>query len=134
MNTIGERRRLLLFAVAGAVGFVVDAGVLYALAPWLGWYAARVLSFLAAASVTWLFNRRYTFAAARPPSLWREYLAYLGAMLGGAAVNYAIYALTLHLAHGPWAALLGVALGSLGGMAVNYLSARHLVFRPRGPR
>jgi len=132
MSAPGGGRRLLLFALAGTVGFVVDAGVLYALAPWLGWYAARVASFLAAATATWLINRRYTFAVERPPSLWREYLAYLGAMLGGAAVNYAVYALVLQFVHGRGAALLGVALGSLAGMAVNYLSARHLVFRPRG--
>lgn len=127
-------RRLFLFGVAGVLGFVVDVGVLYLLAPWLGWYAARVLSFLAAATATWAFNRRFTFAVGRPASLWREYVSYVVAMLGGAAVNYAVYVLTLHTVQGPWAAALGVALGSLCGMVVNYLSARHLVFRSRGPR
>jgi putative flippase GtrA len=130
----GTARRLVLFAVAGVLGLVVDVGVLYLLAPWLGWYAARVLSFLAAATATWAFNRRFTFAVGRPDSLWREYVSYVVAMLGGAAVNYAVYVLTLHAVEGRWAAALGVALGSLGGMAVNYLSARHLVFRSRGPR
>jgi len=129
----GTARRLVLFAVAGVLGLIVDVGVLYLLAPWLGWYAARVLSFLAAATATWAFNRRFTFAAGRPASLWREYASYVAAMLGGAAVNYAVYVLTLHSVDGPWAAALGVALGSLGGMVVNYLSARHLVFRARGP-
>lgn len=130
----GGARRLALFAVAGVLGLIVDVGVLYLLAPWLGWYAARVLSFLAAATATWAFNRRFTFAVGRPASLWREYVSYVVAMLGGAAVNYAVYVLTLHSVEGPWAAALGVALGSLCGMVVNYLSARHLVFRSRGPR
>lgn len=130
----GGTRRLALFAVAGVLGFMVDVGVLYLLAPWLGWYAARVLSFVAAATATWVFNRRFTFAVGAVASLWREYASYVAAMLGGAAVNYAVYVLTLQAVEGPWAAALGVALGSLGGMVVNYLSARHLVFRSRGPR
>jgi len=101
----------------------------------LGWYLARVLSFLAAATFTWAFNRRHTFAGrAAGGSIGREYLAYLGAMLGGGAVNYAVYALTLHWVQGPGAAALGVALGSCAGLLVNFLAARHVVFRPRDRR
>ncbi len=123
-------RELGLFAVAGVLGFLVDVGVLYLLAPWLGWYVARVLSFLAAATVTWLFNRRYTFAArAGGQPLLREYLSYLLAMLGGAAVNYGVYVLVLQWVPGRGAAALGVALGSCAGMVVNFVSARQIVFR-----
>lgn len=118
------------FLVAGLLGLLVDVAVLYLAAPWLGWYAARVLSFLAAATVTWQVNRRYTFADAAPrASLLREYLVYLSAMLGGAAVNYAVYVLTLHWLSGTWAAAIGVALGSAAGLVVNFVSARYLVFR-----
>ena len=49
-------QRLWRFGIAGVLGFVVDAGALYLLAPFLGWYGARVLSFWAAATATWLFN------------------------------------------------------------------------------
>ena len=128
------RQRLLRFGVAGVLGFLVDAGVLYLLAPWLGWYAARVLSFWAAATATWLFNRRYTFAdgAARGRAIWAEYGAYLVAMLGGAAVNYAAYVLTLRaLPPASWVPLLGVAVGSVAGMGVNFATARWLIFRKR---
>ena len=45
-------REFLSFAVVGAIGFVVDVAVLYLAAPLLGWYGARVVSFLAAASAT----------------------------------------------------------------------------------
>jgi putative flippase GtrA len=125
-------RSLLWFLAAGLLGLAVDVAVLYVLAPLLGWYAARVLSFLAAATATWLVNRRYAFADAAPhASLLREYLGYLTAMLGGAAVNYTVYVLVLHWLSGPWAAAAGVALGSLAGLAVNFLSARYLVFRAR---
>ena len=54
-----EARSLGWFLVAGLLGLAVDVGVLYLAAPWLGWYAARALSFLAAATVTWRVNRRY---------------------------------------------------------------------------
>ena len=122
-------RAFLLFAVVGAVGFVVDVGVLYLVAPWLGWYAARVISFVAAASATWALNRRFTFAgSASGMSAGREYLSWLATMLGGACVNYAVYVLTLYGMSGPWAPALGVALGSCAGLVVNFMMARYVVF------
>ena len=123
-------RQFLSFAVVGAIGFVVDVAVLYLMAPLLGWYGARVLSFLAAATATWALNRRYTFRRSQA-SVLREYLGYLGTMLGGAVVNYGAYVLVLHWATGPWAPAAGVALGSCAGLVVNFLSARYLVFRAR---
>jgi putative flippase GtrA len=128
-------RSFAWFVVAGVLGLVVDVVVLYLLAPLLGWYVARVLSFLAAATATWSMNRRFAFAdGARHESLLREYLSYLGAMLGGAAVNYTAYVLTLHWLDGRWVAALGVALGSLSGLTVNFLSARYLVFKAHRTR
>ncbi|MDP9933573.1 putative flippase GtrA [Variovorax paradoxus] len=123
-------RQFLSFAVVGAIGFVVDVAVLYLVAPLLGWYGARVLSFLAAATATWALNRRYTFRRSEA-SVLREYLGYLVTMLGGAVVNYGAYVLVLHWAAGPWAPAAGVALGSCAGLVVNFLSARYLVFRAR---
>ncbi|MCR6480922.1 GtrA family protein [Variovorax sp. ZS18.2.2] len=125
-------REFLSFAVVGAAGFVVDVVVLYLLAPLLGWYGARVLSFLAAATATWALNRRYTFnARSANGSVLREYLGYLVTMLGGAVVNYGAYVLVLHWVTGAWAPAAGVALGSCAGLVVNFLSARYLVFRAR---
>jgi putative flippase GtrA len=123
-------REFLSFAVVGVIGLGVDLGVLYLLAPAFGWYGARIVSFLAAASTTWALNRRYTFAHRQSgASIGREYLGYLLTMLGGALVNYTVYALTLHWLAGTWAPALGVALGSCAGLAVNFLSARNLVFK-----
>ncbi|MEJ8822107.1 GtrA family protein [Variovorax humicola] len=128
-------RSFAWFLVAGVVGLVVDVVVLYLFAPLLGWYVARVLSFLSAATVTWLMNRSFAFAGSvRHESLLREYLSYLTAMLGGAAVNYAVYVVVLHWLAGAWVAALGVALGSLSGLAVNFLSARYLVFKAHRTR
>lgn len=125
-------REFLSFAVSGVIGFGVDVVVLYLLAPLLGWYGARAVSFLAAATTTWAFNRRYTFAASASTggrSILREYLGYLVTMTFGAVLNYGAYVLTLHWVEGRWAAALGVAMGSLAGMSANFLSARYLVFR-----
>lgn len=125
-------REFAAFALVGVAGFGVDLGVLYLSAPMLGWYAARVLSFVAAATATWALNRRYTFTARRSDTaLWREYLRYLFTMLGGAAVNYAVYAATLHFVEGRWAPALGVALGSCFGLVVNFASARQWVFKSK---
>lgn len=131
----------LRFCVVGAVGFVVDASVLYACAPFLGWYVARVISFLAAATATWFLNRRYTFTDldsgaqghnsaifASRTFVWRQYWQYLLSMLLGGCVNYGVYAATLHWVYAPHAALLGVALGSCAGLVVNFLAASRLVF------
>lgn len=123
-------KEFLSFALVGVIGFGVDVGVLYLLAPYAGWYGARVVSFIAAATVTWLLNRHFTFKERRSgASVLREYTHYLLTMVGGALVNYAAYALTLHWIGGPLAPALGVAMGSCAGLAVNFLSARHLVFK-----
>lgn len=129
-------RRFLAFCVVGTIGLVVDLAVLYAAAPLLGWYGGRVLSFLAAATTTWYFNRRFTFHDAEQHTgggVLRQYLHYLASMLGGAAINYGIYVLALNFIPLPHAAALGVALGSLGGLAVNFATARYLVFRRAEP-
>ena len=125
-------REFLLFAAAGVAGLGVDVGVLYLAAPVLGWYLARVLSFIAAATATWALNRRYTFTARHSGvSMAREYLGYLLTMLGGAFVNYGVYVLVLHAFSGVWVPALGVALGSCAGLVLNFLSARHLIFKSR---
>lgn len=123
-------RRILLFGVAGVVGFLVDVGALYLTAPWLGWYSGRVASFLAAASATWQINRRWAFGDAKADRRqgWKPYLRYLTSMLGGAVVNYALYVAVLQIwdsPHAPWA---GVAAGSIGGLGFNFLAARFFIF------
>jgi putative flippase GtrA len=127
------RRQILLFAISGALGFVVDAGIVqflvreFALNP----YGARVISFLAAATTTWAFNRRYTFAGhGKNGSRRHELLRYLIAMAVGFALNYGTYAACLAL----WSLVhqwpvIGVAAGSIAGAVVNFLSSKYWIFR-----
>lgn len=133
----GTRREMARFAVAGVAGLAVDVAVLYlALALGLGFYAGRAVSFLCAVFATWQINRRYTFAGADGGSdapalsLWRQWCLYLAAMTGGGMVNYAAYSAAI--AFGPrvvWLPMAAVAIGSLAGMAVNFASAKLLVFK-----
>jgi putative flippase GtrA len=127
------RAQLLRFLVAGAIGFVVDAGVL-SLLVWCGagYFVGRALSFLMAVWVTWRLNRRFTFTGADDTSPWREWWRYLAAMSVGGAINYAIYSgAVLLLPHTAWLPLWSVALGSVGGLGANFVSARWWVFRRR---
>ena len=124
-------REIFIFGLAGGIGFLVDAGVLYLLKVTLGLYAARVISFLVAAFTTWIVNRNLAFQARKSGvSLHQEFSAYLLLMTSGGLVNYALYAWLVtgsgFVAQNP---VIGVAIGSLGGMLVNFATARFLLFK-----
>jgi len=122
----------LRFGISGVLGLGVDTLALHGLmALGLGFAWARGLSFLVAATFTWLFNRRHTFAQRQPvPPSWGEWLRYLGAMAVGGVVNYGA-SLWAYQALAPARAwpVIALALGSAAGMVFNFLSARYLVFR-----
>jgi putative flippase GtrA len=128
-------KRPLRFAVGGAIGFAVDAGVLHLLmaGAGMGPYAARIPSFLVAATSTWLVGRYWTFADLRGARRGREWRRWIVAMALGGAINYAVYAVAVagSAAVHAWP-VLGVAAGSLAGMVVNYLTARYWVFAGAG--
>jgi len=127
------KREILRFAIAGAIGFLVDASVLYGmLALGAGYFAGRAVSFLAAVWSTWQFNRRFTFVSSSDKSIWAEWWQYLFAMLGGGVVNYAAYsAAIVTLPKNALLPLIAVATGSLAGMTVNFVSAKLWVFKAR---
>jgi putative flippase GtrA len=129
--------QFLRFAIIGAAGFLVDVGVLYLLRrSGLDLYSARVFSFIAAASITWLGNRLFTFRSASGAGrgLSAEWSLYLGAMTFGGLVNYGVYALLITLLalfrDNPW---LAVAGGTGAGMLINFLFARRILYRPAPP-
>lgn len=127
----GYIKQLVQFGIAGAAGFAADAGVLYALlALGLNPYAARLISFLFAVFVTWRINRRYTFSAYQKESAWREWLHYLLAMSAGGICNYGIYAwLIWLLPPHHFTPMIALGAGSVGGMIINFCSAKFWVFR-----
>lgn len=120
--------------MVGTLGFLIDAGVLQALVSGAGLdpYAARVASFLAAVTTTWWLNRHFTFAVKRSPSR-AEWMRYVSFMVLGAMANYGAYALAITFWDVARANLwLGVAIGSLTGMGINYTTSRTLIFAERG--
>ena len=130
------RKQLLFFAISGLIGFVVDAGIVqFLVSKWaVNPYEARVLSFLAAATTTWSFNRKFTFAGHSGGSRRRQLFRYIVAMAGGFALNYGAYAACV--ASFPfvreWPAI-GVAAGSVAGAVVNFLTSKYWIFRaPKG--
>lgn len=126
-------KELALFSVAGTAGFLIDSAVLYLLKETLGLYGARATSFLCAVIGTWLINRRLTFRhrSSNLP-LHKEFAKYLAMMLLGGAANYAIYVLSVYanstVREHP---IIGVALGSLAGMVINYAQMKFLLFKAK---
>jgi putative flippase GtrA len=111
-------RRAARFGLAGTIGFAVDFAVLAAaLASSLGPYAGRAVSFLAAVAATYFLNARFTFEAGHRIGA-RTFLLYLGASMGGLAVNLGAYLLLVWVGA---PALAALAVASLCGMALNYL-------------
>jgi len=77
MTNASSRAQFLRFAGIGALGFVVDAGILSLLVTRYGFdpFLSRVPSFGAAVTVTWLANRYWVFE--RTQTAGREYAQYL---------------------------------------------------------
>ena len=120
------------FALIGVGGFLVDAAVLYAAMHGLGLghYSGRVVSWLTAATFTWVMNRRFTFNDQRPPL--RQWMAFVAAQSVGGIVNYGVYAALV--ATVPLVAaypVVGVGAGSLVGLILNFSSSKWVVFRAR---
>ena len=120
------------YGAVGAVGFIVDGGLLAAL--YHGWAvgptAARCLSFPLALTVTWLLNRRWVFGPARLLSSFREYLAYAAIQTIGALLNLGLFAWLVHRVI--WMAafpLLPFALASLAVLTFNFILLSRFVYR-----
>jgi putative flippase GtrA len=124
-------KQFLRFGVVGVGGLIVDTAVLYAaFGLGLGLYAGRVVSYLAAATFTWAANRRFTFVQADPAPAFVQWLKFLAANGIGAVVNYATYAalvtwVPLATAH----PVIGVAAGSIAGLAFNFTVSKRWVFK-----
>lgn len=129
-------RQFLRFGMVGVGGLFVDTAILYAaLACGSGFYLGRLISYLGAATFTWVMNRRFTFREHADPNRLREWARFLAANAVGGVLNYCTYALLIG-ASGTVRALpvLGVAAGSIAGLAVNFILSRQMVFKQRRPQ
>ena len=126
------RRHILHFAIAGTLGFVIDAGLVQLLTAVgrMDPYLARVLSVAVAVLATFSYNRLVTFRDRRGSGgVTGDLGRYLLGNAAGLSVNYGAYAAAVAVsAHARAWPVLAVALGSLAGMGVNFLAARHFVW------
>lgn len=123
---------LVRFGLVGAVGFVVDGGLLQLLVAWGEWgpLAARAVSFPAAVLATWWLHRTVTFREQDAGGLLRSLGRYVAVSLVGTSINFSIYT-TLVLASAAMAAqpLVPFAIASGIALAFNYLGSRYFAFR-----
>jgi putative flippase GtrA len=125
------------FAAIGLIGFLVDAGVTYLGAKYLGLSPefARPPGFVLATIVNFALNRSITFRHARSP-LASSFVRYLLVASAGLAVNYAVYSACVFLAPGAGIAVtpailpLFVAVGCGAAMVLTFVGFRLFAFRP----
>lgn len=131
MARTARSARLLRFAAVGVVGFIVDAGILVLLVHWIDAapLPGRIASFVTAATVTYLLNKRFTFQMSERFAVDR-WLIYVATTAIGAGINVGIYHwwisrngdAVVHL-------VLGTAIGSLVAMCLNFIISSRIVFR-----
>lgn len=127
VGVIGQS--FLRFALAGIIGFFVDASALTLALSWgIDHYSGRAFSFLCAVTVTWYMNRIYTFSS-QDPRLLHEWGRFVSANAIGGLMNYMTYA-ALVSSTGLFATypVAAVGAGSLAGMLWNFTLSHRLVF------
>lgn len=130
-----SRLAILRFAMVGSLGMLVDAGVLWLMIHRVGLdpYSGRIVSWLSAATFTWIGNRYFTFGARRAKGLvpaLREWLRFLSANAVGGLVNVGLYSTLVRFAPPPANNLyVALVLGVLAGLIFNFTLSKTLVFK-----
>ncbi len=118
------------FGIVGGIGFLFDTATVYALRHAIGIYAAGLVAYGVAATVTWALNRVWTFRdVGKAGRAHRQWLRFLGANLVGFTLNRGTFAVLVGFV--PLCAeqpVLAVAAGAIAGMFVNFGLSRRLVF------
>ncbi len=124
-------RQLFSFGCVGVVGMLADGAVLWLmLTAGLDPYTGRIISYIAAATVTWFLNRTFTFKGHGKGSLLKQWAKFLLANLSGFAANYTTYVLCINFV--PLMQdykLLALIPASLVGLFFNFTASKRLVFR-----
>ena len=122
--------QFLKFGTVGTFGWVLDTLTVYALRHALGLIGAGMVSYLVAATGTWLCNRVWTFRGSGSGPAHRQWARFLGANLFGFSLNRGTYVLLVMFV--PVCAaqpILATAAGAIAGMFVNFGLSRAIVFR-----
>ena len=132
-NLIGlANRPLPAFIAVGAIGFVLDAGLMLLMIKAFACHpiGARLVSFLVAVSCTWLLNRRWAFRGRGSRSRSFEYAGYFAIQVAGATLNVGVFLGCLLL----WPQLVSVpllpfAIGAAVALLFNYALLRRTLYR-----
>lgn len=125
-------KQALSFAAIGAIGFLIDGGILTLLNDFfeLDLFRSRLVSFSAAVTVTWLLNRRRTFADRKDSYAAREWVRYAIVNSLGAILNMAVF-FWLIQQYG-WAAnrpILPLAVAAALALNFNFFASKYVAFR-----
>lgn len=130
----GQRIALLtqfiMFGMVGCCGFAVDTAIVYGLRGSLGLYGAGLVSYVVAATATWVLNRIWTFRGKSTGRAHHQWGRFLGANLLGFTLNRGTYSLLVTFV--PLCAaqpVFATFAGAVAGMFVNFTMSRTLVFR-----
>jgi putative flippase GtrA len=122
--------QFLMFGAVGAIGFVADTATVYALRYSLGLYGAGAVAYVVAASVTWLFNRIWTFRGQGSGRAHEQWARFLMVNAAGFVLNRGAYAALVTFV--PLCAeqpVYAVGAGAIVGMFLNFSLSRTMVFR-----
>jgi Predicted membrane protein len=88
-----EVRRFLKFCVVGTVGFIVDTGLLNGLI-FIGGVIpviAKAISFIAAVTNNFLWNRYWTYPESRSKPLWQQVSQFFVVNTAGLGINLMVF-------------------------------------------
>jgi putative flippase GtrA len=120
------------FAVIGALGFVIDGGILTLLNSAFGidLLRSRICSFSVAVTVTWFLNRNQTFTEQKNKRAASEWGRYAAVNSVGALLNMGIFFWLIH--RFDWlrgVPLLPLAIAAMFALIFNFFASKHLVFQ-----
>ena len=127
---VGILVQFLMFGTVGTFGWLLDTATVYALRNSLGLYGAGLVSYVVAATGTWLFNRVWTFRGVGNGPVHRQWARFLAANAVGFVLNRGTYALLVtFVALCAAQPIFATGAGAIAGMFVNFGLSRAIVFR-----
>lgn len=132
--TLSTGEQVSRFAIVGALGFIVDGGILSLLNSVYGVdvVTSRLTSFAVAVTVTWYLNRHRTFADRKDERAALEWGRYAIANSVGALLNMGIFFWLYYrfpiFAYYP---LLPLAIASSVALFFNFFASKHFAFNRR---
>ncbi|MDB5440529.1 MAG: rane protein of unknown function, partial [Caulobacteraceae bacterium] len=119
---------LLAFVLAGLAAFSVDVSTLGLLTSLnMNPLTARLVGLAAAAAISWMINRTWTYAEPNPPTL-AEFGRHVSGGLMSTGANFSVFALILIFwpYASPFEALI---VGTAAGLLIAFASYARFVFR-----